>query len=119
QAFHPQGPNRGFQSAFVISSSFSKLAWRNRGNRSTEHHETNSPRRIGPTRARSSPHGPNKLVVVERLESLPGRGRGQRRKTGRELKHVLQSVTGGSCFGARSPAGSAPTGLGRSRCRKR
>jgi hypothetical protein len=30
RAFHPQGPNRRFQSAFVISSSFSKLAWRNR-----------------------------------------------------------------------------------------
>src|SRR5215470_3710605 len=30
RAFHPQGPSRRFQSAFVISSSFSKLAWRNR-----------------------------------------------------------------------------------------
>ncbi len=30
RALHPQGPNRRFQSACIISSSFSKLAWRNR-----------------------------------------------------------------------------------------
>src|SRR6516164_1089910 len=30
RGFHPQGPNRRFQSVFVMSSSFSKLAWRNR-----------------------------------------------------------------------------------------
>ena len=37
RAFHPQGPNRRFQSVFVISSSFSKLAWRNRCGRSAQH----------------------------------------------------------------------------------
>ena len=36
RALHPQGPNRRFQSACIISSSFSKLAWRNRLNRSAQ-----------------------------------------------------------------------------------
>ena len=34
RALHPQGPNRRFQSAYIISSSFARLAWRNRCDRS-------------------------------------------------------------------------------------
>src|SRR6516164_1801738 len=40
RALHPQGLNRRFQSACIISSSFSKLAWRNRSVLRASHSDT-------------------------------------------------------------------------------
>src|SRR5262245_45353637 len=51
RAFHPQGPSRRFQSAFVISSSFSNLAWRNRCVLRALHLDANLRRCVRPERA--------------------------------------------------------------------
>ena len=54
RALHPQGPNRRFQSACIISSSFSKLAWRNRCVLCAERFDTNS---LGPAPVRYTSPG--------------------------------------------------------------